>query len=340
MKVRTSSSPSPNRIGDVAGWNKDSHPETRIGPEWADCPGCPKCSPNDGLVLRKGAWRPTISHEYLFLLTKNGNYFGDAEAVNEEVSGNAHARGDGLNLKCVEPGDGIRQNRSFCAAVAGLVASRNLRSVWEIPTQPFPDAHFATFPEEIPLRCIKAGTSEKGCCARCGAPWSRILERGERGKKPVGWQEGAGSHAGIPQGNYGGKWIGNGDEQAASYRLNQNERYFREQGVGHDNPFALAKTLGWKPSCNCIQKAYPGKSLTGADWLALIEKTAQEFKPKSCLVLDPFSGAGTTPLVADKLGRIGIGLDLKWDYCQMAKQRCFQDAPLLIFRALDRRANV
>ena len=36
--------------------------------------------------------------------------------------------------------------------------TRNVRSVWTIPTQPYPNAHFATFPEAIPERCIKAGS--------------------------------------------------------------------------------------------------------------------------------------------------------------------------------------
>jgi hypothetical protein len=39
--------------------------------------------------------------------------------------------------------------------------------------------HFAAFPTALPARCIKAGTSEKGCCAKCGAPWVRIV-KGER----------------------------------------------------------------------------------------------------------------------------------------------------------------
>ena len=38
------------------------------------------------------------------------------------------------------------------------VAGRNRRSVWTITTKPFPGAHFATFPEEIPELCIKAGS--------------------------------------------------------------------------------------------------------------------------------------------------------------------------------------
>jgi DNA modification methylase len=50
-----------------------------------------------------------------------------------------------------------------------------------------------------------------------------------------------------------------------------------------------------------------------------------------CIVLDPFAGAGTTCLVADKVNRRGIGLELKSDYCRMAERRCYDDAPLLSF---------
>ena len=51
-----------------------------------------------------------------------------------------------------------RQNESFSAAVTEVVTSRNKRSVWTISTQPYPEAHYATFPEEIPEICIKAGS--------------------------------------------------------------------------------------------------------------------------------------------------------------------------------------
>ena len=39
-----------------------------------------------------------------------------------------------------------------------LQSTRNARSVWTISTQPYPDAHFATFPVELASRCIKAGS--------------------------------------------------------------------------------------------------------------------------------------------------------------------------------------
>lgn len=52
----------------------------------------------------------------------------------------------------------------------------NARSVWSIATEAYAGAHYATFPEELPERCIKAG-SPLEVCATCGKPRERIVER-------------------------------------------------------------------------------------------------------------------------------------------------------------------
>lgn len=56
---------------------------------------------------------------------------------------------------------------------------RNKRSVWSINTKPYKGAHFATFPTTLVEPCIKAGTSERGCCGLCGSPYVRLIEKGE-----------------------------------------------------------------------------------------------------------------------------------------------------------------
>jgi DNA modification methylase len=133
--------------------------------------------------------RPAKTHEYLFLLSKSRQYFYDAEAIKEEVSGEAHSRGNVVNPKSLSPVRGwaygsishaaidhnraskhegpgpkfkVKQNESFSAAVSGLVEKRNRRSVWEIASQPCPEAHFATFPEELIKPCILAGCPAGG----------------------------------------------------------------------------------------------------------------------------------------------------------------------------------
>jgi site-specific DNA-methyltransferase (adenine-specific) len=61
---------------------------------------------------------------------------------------------------------------------------RNKRTVWKIPTQPFPDAHFAVFPEKLVETPIKAGCP-KDICTKCGKPREKIIEtkNNERTKK-------------------------------------------------------------------------------------------------------------------------------------------------------------
>lgn len=124
--------------------------------------------------------RPTTAHEYIFLLTKSSKYFYNWEEAREPVTGNSHSRGDGVNKKVKAP-DGWdqaagahgtihregrakgktrpKQNASFSAAVSGVSEdeTRNWRSVWKISTEKFGGAHFATFPQELPRRCIIAG---------------------------------------------------------------------------------------------------------------------------------------------------------------------------------------
>jgi DNA modification methylase len=127
--------------------------------------------------------RCTTAHEYLFMLTKAERYYYDAEAIKEPVTGNAHRRGNGVNAKIKvlggwdggkeahgafhREGGGARayrpkQNPSFSAAVTETVEMRNKRSVWTIPTAPYPEAHFATFPPALVEPCIKAGCPAGG----------------------------------------------------------------------------------------------------------------------------------------------------------------------------------
>jgi DNA modification methylase len=120
--------------------------------------------------------RPTKAHEQIFLLTRSARYWYDADAVREPAiwaadprAGNGHIDYDGKRKG--EPGSGQR------AFVSINPSGRNLRSVWAIATQPYPDAHFATFPEEVVRRALLAGCAEWVCRA-CGRPRERIVDVG------------------------------------------------------------------------------------------------------------------------------------------------------------------
>ena len=58
------------------------------------------------------------------------------------------------------------------------------RNVWRINPAPCPESHFATFAPKLVERCIKAGTSERGCCPKCAAPWERVVRVERRPDTP------------------------------------------------------------------------------------------------------------------------------------------------------------
>ncbi len=107
--------------------------------------------------------RPTKAHEYVFLLAKQPRYYYDADAIREAQTEATLARYEyGFN----KVGKGIQANGASHTkgqgADGGMIdtnpAGRNARSVWEIATQPTPEAHFATYPEALVRRCILAGS--------------------------------------------------------------------------------------------------------------------------------------------------------------------------------------
>jgi len=112
--------------------------------------------------------RPTKSHEYVFLLSKGPRYFYDADAIREDVTGNTHSRGTKKSppksLVHDDSGMKVKNNRSFMEATWDAVTARNRRSVWTIPTEPFPEAHFATYPQALVTPCILAGSRPGDLC--------------------------------------------------------------------------------------------------------------------------------------------------------------------------------
>ena len=119
--------------------------------------------------------RPTKAHEYVFLLSKRERYYYDAGAIAEPATfpdgpnspeSIASPFGQGFTRRAksgnVARKMGAERGRPgshLGGSIPWEGATRNARSVWSIATQPYPEAHFATFPEELPSRCIRAGSA-------------------------------------------------------------------------------------------------------------------------------------------------------------------------------------
>jgi len=98
--------------------------------------------------------RPTKAHEYVFLLSKAARYFYDAAAITEQGN-DENWRGSPTSRR----GNSSRDSKLWNARGDVSCETRNARTVWTIATQPYPEAHFATFPEELARRCILAGSA-------------------------------------------------------------------------------------------------------------------------------------------------------------------------------------
>lgn len=94
--------------------------------------------------------RPTRSHEYIFLLAKSERYYYDAAAIAEDSVDAGKAPGGN---KKVDPS----RNDAGRDMSIPVAEKRNKRSVWHVGTQPFNEAHFATFPPDLIEPCILAG---------------------------------------------------------------------------------------------------------------------------------------------------------------------------------------
>jgi len=95
--------------------------------------------------------RPTRAHEYIFLMSKQPKYYYDHEAIkipSKDPVDDREARG---NKKRIPTNliNGIRNS--------GVYPKANKRSVWQVPTKPFKEAHFAVYPEDLIEPCILAG---------------------------------------------------------------------------------------------------------------------------------------------------------------------------------------
>jgi len=202
--------------------------------------------------------RFTNTYEPVFMLVKSKKYWFDLDAV--RVPHKTENLKDWENTEFNKRGKG--------AIVKPNLLGKNPGDLWTIPTQPFPEAHFATFPEKLIEPMIKAGCPAE-ICKKCGKARERITKK--EWDNPV-----KANRTGLKK-----DW-----HKVGASRMNEGEF---PTGVKY-------YTIGWT-DCGC-----------NAGW-------------KPGIVLDPFMGAGTTAVVAKKLGRDYIGIELNPDYVKMAERR-------------------
>ncbi|GAI22444.1 unnamed protein product, partial [marine sediment metagenome] len=197
-------------------------------------------------------------------LWKGHDYYWDADAVREQYTEPMNRWGGETLKRDTSKTAAYKEMQNIGYSSAFRVGrpmrpdprGRNIRSVWEFPTTPYPEAHFAVFPEKLPELCIKAATPEVGCCSKCGAPWERVMK--VVGKQVTEAMKVAGCKV---DGTYNGEDLADYKEAKAQSPSDTKRRILESM--------SQVKEHSWQPTCKCNADKVPS------------------------IVLDPFAGACT-----------------------------------------------
>ena len=229
-----------------------------------------------GGQLRRGSWRHTRAHEFVFQLTKGMGYWSDSEIVKEvaaydgrknEVMKGSDKYADGFTPNQNAQTVHARGHERWKHRTEDGERGRNPRSVFSPSPSPYSGAHFATFPKEL-IRPLILSSVPRRCCPQCGQGWAAVVDYKQAESKDCPKYEAAHlarGGQGKPTGTVG---------QSGSGRVD-----------------GYSKITGHSPTCQCNREDYT-----------------------QGIVLDPFVGSGTTLEVARECGVRAIGLDISHTY--------------------------
>lgn len=281
--------------------------------------------------------RFTRSHEFVFMFAKQPLYYFDADAVKEAQQtdpserynsrsrvvgrgqGYAAARGGDRSQSGGFPVDSSRRNRrdvAFAPDHDALLAwlgqnhpaiarqyldAAGASDVWSITAQPYGGTHRATFPAELVRPCVLSSSSSHGVCRWCGAPWRRVTAKRAIGRSAL-----------------------------ARLSFDPLTKPFVDDGLD-----SVVATVGWRPTCRCYDAHYVadfararsrrkrGQQDACGSWRERVLKRpgSAGWSVARPVVLDVFSGAATTGVVAIEEGRNYVGIELNRAWAEESAAR-------------------
>jgi DNA modification methylase len=261
--------------------------------------------------------RPTKAHEYVFLLTKSARYYYDSEAIAEEATGQSAG-----NTKPIKGADQSHGRTRANLHKIEAADTRNARTVWSITTQPFKGAHFATMPPELARRCILAGS--RGIGKRCDCDETHLTPTGEGQSDDPTMSTGRGGMNRVRRETEGRRLVTRRQQRHHARELRESP--FRDEMEAQAGPafahYIRTDISGARPIPPAMIDQWHRRGwVTDAPPCACPSHDAD-------MVLDPFGGAGTTGLVADRLGRNAVLIELNPTYAALARDRIHDDAPM------------
>jgi DNA modification methylase len=262
--------------------------------------------------------RLTRCYEHVWLLSKQKDYFFDYVAIRELGIGHpgkagTFSRQSGKNTMLEIPG------QKNCSHRPGrddrVPLGRNKRDVWTIPTNSPSWAFCASCQtlyrsrETNLIEIIKEGNTIIKRCPQCKSTDGWVAHYAPFPPGLAAICMSAGSSPRTCE-KCGAPWKRITEEKSIErYELPQDDPRYRparyvgkydavKQGGGTGMRYHEVKTVGWGQTCNCENDG-SGRSV----------------------VLDPFSGSGTTPMVAEQMGRDSVAIEANPVYCDVIEAR-------------------
>lgn len=260
--------------------------------------------------------------EFVFHLTPEPDYWFDLDPIREPHKKSSLKRSRGSYENSGQPveaypnrenGDAIGTEPEDACHPNG----KNPGDILEITTKPFPEAHFAVYPPELCELPIKSSCPPK-VCTECGTPYDRVTEQVPMWERDPSTIERTQTRRALEI----------ADEEGLT-----DEHFEAAQSVGlgnldagEGNPYdrvddetaelarEAAEVLG-----SYYREALMSESAPTDEWEQGCDCETAETEPG--IALDPFTGAGTTALVAKNLNRRFIGTELNPEYVAMAQKR-------------------
>lgn len=259
--------------------------------------------------------RPTRAHEYVFLLSKSERYFYDHEAIKEPAvsdhpSGNGFKRPQSLSR---QNKDGTPKGKDEQWADVG--GKRNRRSVWHIPVRPFKGAHFAVFPEALVEPMVLASTRPAG--KHCDCDETIATPTGSGPAHDPTLRTGRAGFNRERRAGEGTRPITRREQRHEAKQLRESPHRAEIEAMCGPAFAHYIRTdrSGARPLPPSIRSV-----LLARGWLTPAPPCECRDEPAD-LVLDPFTGSGTTGVVALRHGRRFLGIELNPEYADMARER-------------------
>lgn len=265
--------------------------------------------------------RPAKALEYVFLLVKQMGYFYDGEAIKPKATPGVYVTTEKSGSSYQAKGMGRKHSGNGVPGTVWTTGdTRNFRNadLWfqsissphgltgvgdelvglDVTTQGYPGSHFATFPVKLITPLIKASTSEKGCCVKCGKQWVREIEKvSDVDNEVIKTDKAMNGVPGLAKGT-------------------SHDRVRRLDGKNYTH--INKATNRFRPDCTCngrlIRKTVTVQDEEQEQWVYESSIPLDEHEVQPATVLDPFIGSATTCAVCIELGRYSVGIDLNEKY--------------------------